>query len=66
MTRVISIDSVRKGNADTMRGKRGRVSVNGSDVSVRCRTRFGTYVLTFSKQDIINEARKAFAKITGE
>lgn len=63
MARVISKESVRRGNAAMMYGGGRGVSVDGRNVSVRCHTVTGTCTMTFSREKIVSEANKAFAKI---
>ena len=63
MARVISKESVRRGNAALIRGANRGVSVDGHNVSVRCHTVTGTCTMTFSREKIVREANKAFAKI---
>ncbi len=63
MARVISRESVRRGNAAMMNGDKRGISVDGHNVSVRCRTVVGEYTMVFSRERIVTEARKAFAKV---
>lgn len=63
MARVVSRESVRRGNAAMIHGTNHGVSVDGRNVSVRCHTVTGTCTMTFSKEKIVREANKALAKI---
>lgn len=63
MSRVISNESVRRGNEAMIHGVKKGISVNGSDVSVRCHTVSGVCTMTFSRDKIVKEANKAFSKI---
>ena len=63
MLRVISKESVRRGNASTIHGNSHVVSVDGENVSVRYRTVSGECKMTFSRAKIESEARKAYAKV---
>ncbi|MBF1444150.1 MAG: hypothetical protein HXN53_00110 [Prevotella nigrescens] len=63
MERVISKESVLRGNAKTIRGLGRSVSVDGNNVSVRYKAMSGEYLMTFSRNRIADEARKAYAKI---
>lgn len=63
MARVISIESVKRGNAAMIHGVSRGVSVDGRNVSVRCHTVTGVCTMTFSKDVIVREANKAFAKV---
>ena len=63
MQRVVSKESVKRGNAAMIHGVNHGVSVDGRNVSVRCHTVTGICTMTFSKEKIIKEASKAFAKV---
>lgn len=63
MARVISVESVRRANAAMINGKSHHVSFDGSNVSVHCRTVVGDYTMTFSREHVVREARKACAKV---
>lgn len=63
MARVISKESVRRGNAAMMHGVNRGVSMDARNVSVRCHTVTGTCTMTFSREKIVREANKAFARI---
>ncbi|HRF86822.1 MAG TPA: hypothetical protein PLN34_09810 [Alloprevotella sp.] len=63
MARVISKESVKRGNAAMIHGVKRGVSVDGRNVSVRCRTVTGVCTMTFSRAKIVKEAGKAFAKV---
>lgn len=63
MERVISKESVKRGNAAMMSGAKVGVSLDGRNVSVRCRTVGGVYTMTFAKERIVREASKAFKKV---
>lgn len=63
MTRVISKESVRRGNAATMNGQSRCVSIDGRNVSVRRRTVAGVCMMTFPREDIAKEASKAYEKV---
>ncbi len=63
MERVISKESVRRGNAAMMSGLKRGISVDGRNVSVNCHTVVGNRTMTFSREKIVNEARKAFVKV---
>ena len=63
MARVISKESVRRGNARTMNRLGRSVSVDGNNVSVRYKAVSGERLMTFSRVRIADEARKAYAKI---
>lgn len=65
MARVISKESVKRGNAAMIHGGNRGVSVDAHNVSVRCRTVTGVYTMTFSREKIVSEANKAFAKVVG-
>ena len=39
------------------------VSLDGRNVSVRCRTVGGVYTMTFAKERIVREASKAFKRV---
>ena len=58
MNKVISIESVRRGNAAIMSGKN-----HGDHVSVCCETAMGNYTMTFERKQIVKAANEAFAKI---
>lgn len=62
---AISQESVRRGNAALIRGEKGGISMDAKNVSVRCRTVTGVYTMTFSRERIMAEANKAFAKVMG-
>lgn len=66
MSRVISKESVRRGNASTMYGRNSNVSIDGDNVSVRYRTITGDCKMTFSREKIVTEVRKAYAKVVKE
>ena len=63
MARVVSKESVRRGNAAMIHGMHHGVSVDGRNVSVRCHTVTGMCTMTFSREKIVREANKAFARI---
>lgn len=63
MKRVVSKESVRRGNAAMIHGGHRGISIDGRNVSVRCHTVTGTYTMTFSREKITREANSAFAKI---
>ncbi len=63
MRRVISNESVKRGNAAMIYGIKRGVSVDGRNVAVRCRTVAGVCTMTFSREAIVREANKAFSKI---
>ena len=63
MSRVISKESVRRGNAATMSGHNHRISLDGKNVSISRRTIAGVCLMTFSREAIANEARKAYVKV---
>ena len=63
MNKVISIESVRRGNAAIMSGKRQGISMDANNVSVRCKTAMGNYTMTFEREQIVKAANEAFAKI---
>lgn len=63
MTKVISKENVRRGNAAMVRGLKREVSLDGNNVSVRCRTITGVRTMVFSREKIVSEAKKAFVKI---
>ena len=56
MTKVISKESVRRGNAAMMHGVKRGVSVDAKNVSVHCRTVAGVTTMTFSRMKIVSEA----------
>ena len=60
---VISKESIRRANAAMIKGLDRGVSMNGSHVSVRCHTATKVGTMTFSRENIIREAQKAFVKI---
>ena len=66
MTKVISKENVRRGNAAMVRGLKREVSLDGNNVSVRCRTITGVRTMVFSREKIVSEAKKAFVKIVKE
>lgn len=61
--RVISKESVRRGNAATMSGQGRCVSLDGRNVSVRRNTVAGVCMMTFSRKEIATEASKAYGKV---
>ena len=61
--RVISKESVRRGNAATMSGQSRCVSMDGRNVSIRRHTVSGVCMMTFSRKDIATEASKAYGKV---
>lgn len=61
--RVISKESVRRGNAATMSGQSRCVSLDGRNVSVRRHTVAGVCMMTFSRKEIATEASKAYGKV---
>lgn len=63
MNKVISIESVRRGNAAIISGKRQGISMDANNVSVRCKTAMGNYTMTFERNQIVKAANEAFAKI---
>lgn len=63
MTRVISKESVKRGNAAKTHGEKNNVSVDSKNVSVSCRTVTGVCTMTFSRAKIVAEANKAFAHL---
>lgn len=63
MTKVISKENVRRGNAALVYGQKRGVSLDGDNVSVRCRTVIGVRTLVFSREKIVSEAKKAFVKV---
>ena len=63
MNRVISVESVRRGNAAIMNGKRHGISMDAHNVSVRCKTMMGSYTMTFERERIVKAANEAFAKV---
>lgn len=63
MGKVISKESVRRANAAMVDGRGRSVSIDGNNMSVRCRTIVGDYTMVVSREKIIQEACKAFAKV---
>lgn len=63
MNKVISIESVRRGNAAIMSGKNHGISLDADHVSVCCETAMGNYTMTFERKQIVKAANEAFAKI---
>ena len=61
--RVISKESVRRGNAATISGQSRCLSLDGRYVSVRRHTVAGVCMMTFSRKDIATEASKAYGKV---
>lgn len=57
------VESIKRGNAAMMSGANGGVSLDGRNVSVRCRTVGGVYTMTFAKERIVREASKAFKRV---
>ena len=58
---VVSRNCVQKGNSATSRNK--RISLDGGNVSVQSRTFSGYCKMTFSREAISTEAKKAFCKV---
>lgn len=58
---VVSRDCVQKGNSAINRSE--RTSLDGGNVLVQSRTVFGSYRMTFSRDEISKEAKKAFRKV---
>lgn len=58
---VVSRDCVQKGNSAINRNK--RTSLDGGNVSVQSRTFSGYCKMTFSREAISTEAKKAFCKV---
>lgn len=63
MVRVISRESVRRANASMIDGRSRSVSIDGNNMSVRCRTVVGDYTMVVSREKVMHEARKAFVKV---
>lgn len=63
MTKVISKENVRRGNAAMVYDLKHGVSLDGDNVSVRCRTVTGVRTMVFSREKIVSETKKAFVKI---
>lgn len=63
MARVISRESVKRGNAAMMHGIKRGVSVDAKNVTIRRRTVAGVCTMTFSRKKIVSEANKAFANV---
>ena len=63
MRKVVSKDSVIRGNAYVANGIKRGVSIDAKNVSVRRRTTTGVCMMTFSRDSIVREANKAFAKV---
>ena len=63
MTKVISRESIRRGNTSMIQGAKRGVSVDAKNVSVRCRTVMGERTMTFSREKIVSEAKKAFVNV---
>ena len=63
--KVISKESVIRGNTAMINGSKQGVSLDGNNVSVQCQTSFGSHTITFSRETINSEANKAFRKIVG-
>jgi len=59
---VVSKDCIQKGNSAINRSK--RTSWNAENVLVQSRTVLGSYRMTFSRNKISEEAKKAFYKVT--
>lgn len=60
---VISKESVQRANAAMIKGLVRGVSMNASHVSVKCHTATTVGTMTFSRESIIREAKKAFVKV---
>lgn len=60
---VISTESVRRAAEAMERGDSRGVSMDANNVSVRCHTVTGDGTMTFSRKKIVEEARKAFARM---
>lgn len=63
MSKVISKESVRRANTKMIHKQSQCVSIDGKNVSVRCHTVVGECTMTFSRERIVEEARKAFIKV---
>jgi len=63
MAKVISRESVRRGNNAMMQGNHRGISMDAHNVSVRYRTVTGVQTMTFSREAIVAEAKRAFVKV---
>lgn len=62
MGKVISRDSVRRANCKIMDGTSRSISMDSTNVSMKCRTSFGTRDIVISKEKITNAASSALRK----
>ena len=65
MARVISRESVKRGNAAMIHGVKRGISMDAQNMSVRCHTVTGVHTMIFSREKIVSEANKALAKVIG-
>lgn len=63
MARVVSKESVRRANESMISGRSHSVSIDGSNMSIRCHTVVGNYTMVVSRDIVLHEARKAFVKV---
>jgi hypothetical protein len=63
MARVISKESVRRANTSMIHGKNHGVSIDGSNMSIRCHTVVGNYTMVVPRDKVLREARNAFVKV---
>ena len=63
MARVVSKESIRRANESMISGKSNSVSIDGSNMSIRCHTVVGDYTIVVSRDTVLREARKAFVKV---
>lgn len=63
MARVISKESVRRANTSMILGRNYGISIDGSNMSIRCHTVVGNYTMVVSRDKVLKEARKAFVKV---
>lgn len=63
MARVISKESVRRANAAMVNGRSRCISMDSRNMSVRCRTIVGDYIMVVPREKVVSEACKAFVKV---
>ncbi len=63
MRKVVSKDSVIRGNACVANGIKRGISIDAKNVSVRRHTATGVCLMTFSRDRIVREANKAFSEV---
>ena len=61
--RVISKESVKRANAAMINGKSRSVSIDSSNMAIRCCTIVGDYTMVVPREKVLTEARKAFVKV---